>query len=268
MKPDIRDMADQGDDFVDLERMKIFTTHKMTIKALCKELSCSQTWAREHIIKNLEKRDKLYIKPSHIKYIFDVSDKEHGWENVYLNEEAIRKYLYEHTTFTRQTINIPLEKFVKDPKDYIKFLRKHSEDPLNAIYSGRGVTQTGKEILNAAILGSYNRKEVPPVNVEFPYEKFTFENLLSLKKKNLLDQLKPYNGHRKSDEMYYRLLFSEGAIKATIRVPDQNGVVGTKIMYLWNNDNIESYYGIPFILIPYATWLEINAEQEKQEDID
>ena len=265
------DFTDEELAFIEMARTKVFSTHQMTIESLCKELSCSQTWAREHIIKNLAEEDRLYIKPRYLRKIF--GNHDHGMEMIYLNEEAIRKYIYEHTTFSRQTILIPFEEFVDDIElvemRLFERFREDSEEPkcLKYIKSHLSdyVTPTGKEILEKALTDRDSRKKAPSVNVEFPYDKFALDNLLSLKKSNLISELRDYRGRRRSDEMYYRLLFRKGAIKATIEVPDQDGVIGTKIMYLPNNDKITSRHAIPWALIPYAAWLEINDEQEIQE---
>lgn len=241
------------DDVLDALR----TTHTIGTKRICESLKVSRTWVNKYISPHVH---SIYIsngivaeKTVSVRWT-KIAEKEIGRElkeTTWYHEQEFLDLLSQHITISKQMKKIPIEILYKDPDGYkskrelllneykIENRKKDSDKKklkqlqLELIkLAEESFNDGGKKLLADGLVEITKRKEAEPVSVEVP-EGFVRETLeywtTPHSEKNYGD----------SDEKVHRKFFREGYLKMVLELPDADGVVGKKVFYMRDLEELE-----------------------------
>ena len=266
------------------------TTHTLSTRMICEILKTYRPWVSKYI---LPKLDKIYLNSGYkgnsknsidINWVYAMSkvlDDETFSESAWYKKSDFEQLLKESlTSCTRQTIKVSSSMFVdkkfrneycmeykilenelNDLKEILKTKyspdlikqKKIINDNINSVYDMYIGSKIIKELKSKVSIDEYTvskRTLAKPENYSIPID---YNNFMAV------HDLKGYGG---IDELIYRKLFNNGAIKLIFNFKSENGDIGEKIFYLY--DNKDKIYriddGSPKWTVPYSFFLKYKKE--------
>lgn len=262
------------------------TTHTLSTRMICELLKTYRPWVTKYILPYL---DKIYLnsgrkgktsKSFGMNWVYIMSQvleneelSESAWYKTSDFESLMKKSL---TTCTRQTIRVSSTVFI-NPENRELFIslynniqevlqenkkRKYKEksmelyeekaklekqiDTLYDEFIGPEIMKKLKKYVSIEEYGISKRTLTEPVKYNMNWN---YNNLMAV------HDLKGYGG---IDELVYRNLFNTGAVKLVFNFVAQNGDIGEKIFYTYDETDKQYRFndGSPEWAVPYTFFLK------------
>lgn len=262
------------------------TTHTLSTRMICELLKTYRPWVTKYI---LPKLDKIYLNNGKMGN----SRKSFGMNWVYMasqvlnNDEITESAWYKTSDFeallkrslstcTRQTIKVSATIFMNE-HDRESFLARYNiiqedlqenkkkrytersmelskekadlEAQLEGLfdkYIGADIMKELKDVVSIEEYGISKRTLTPPLKYEMEWD---YHNFMAI------HDLKGYGG---IDELVYRDLFDNGAVKLVFNFVAPNGDIGEKVFYTYD-ENDKKYRlndGAPEWAVPYTFFIK------------
>lgn len=237
-------------------------THTMSVRDICQKMKASRSWCNRYVLPHV---DQIYLN-SNIRYNKQAALKVNWVQeaSIALNRDYMKdsiwcsaadfEALIERSIIgaTRQTRKLPLELLLKDPLAY-KARHEELKEKMDAAMAEARRSRKRADIQESLRLQKEYR------NLYFQFLNETGEKLLQNpprvaergkvprvnydgKIPEMDEWVAPHDlkGYGDTDEMIYRQLFSAGQIRIELAIPDADGVVGEKIYYVADPDQIRT----------------------------
>lgn len=232
-------------------------THTISTKGICESLKTSRTWVNRYILPHV---NSIYISNGIISgekvsvQWTKIAEREIGRELVettWFDTEEYLNLLSQHITVSRQTRKIPMEMLFKNPEEYImkrKLLEKEYEEEKRKknkdkaklqgiLYEAKKLeeecmSKSGKKVFTEGKTFITKRSDAEFMEIRVP-EDFVRQTLSSWTTPH---SEKDYGD---TDEKVHRKFFREGYLKIVLEMPDADGVLGKKVFYVKDPEEIE-----------------------------
>ncbi len=234
----------------------------MSTKDVCRALKCSRGWVHDFVRPNVpHMRAPRYL-------LSERPGDEDSAEIVWYSAPKLKDVVYDHARFFARTKRIPVENWVKSPAAWRAFFEQHERnvascierDPERALRIRRNadallmnelshhLDARGRELLSSSV-SAKKRKGVEEVRIApFPLDFSLWQTVADIK------------DYGDSDELVYRRLFREGAIRVQVEIPGSDGTKSKKVYYLPDPKPIAPLFERPekvVITVPYSAYLII-----------
>lgn len=235
----------------------------LSFRDACKILKCNRAWVSRYIRPNCL---HIYLSagagksPNYLQLAAARLDREMR-ESIWFNTAEFEALIKENiSSCTRQTIAVPIEWLIDADKIEMfqdEYKEKSSEirNAKNPFELARLIEQKKElikvylneigKVIYTNLPNKYKRTATSTVSIDIP--EFGLEELIAA------HDLKDYGD---SDEEIYRGLFTTGACRLEIKIPDQDGCVSKKIYYLNCNDGIDLRETVEVLPIAYADYIQ------------
>ena len=215
-------------DSIDDLKQAISQEYTITIRDACEILYVRRPWVHQFIRPFVQ---CVYVLPKQAKEL-GVS------ENIFFNTKDFKKRILDNISFSRRTIQLPVELFLKPEKqesvveEYDQLcaeldnIRSQSDPDHYAIHNIKRsiLSLIHENLLNPeeASFISVNEKKRVSYNLlpcEFQLDILTMRTIASFMKVG------------DSTEIISRWLFLKGAVRCELNLPDKNGLISKKVYY-------------------------------------
>lgn len=234
----------------------------LSFRDVCQILKCNRAWVSRYIRPNCL---HIYLSagagksPNYLQLAAARLDREMR-DSVWFNTAEFESLIKENiSSCTRQTIAVPIEWLID--ADKIELFQAEYKEKVLEIRNAKNPLELGKlieqkkkiiktylneigKIIYANLPNKYKRTATSTVTIDIP--EFDLEELIAA------HDLKNYGD---SDEEIYRGLFTAGACRLEIKIPDQDGCVSKKIYYLHCKDKIDLRGTVEVIPIAYEDYI-------------
>lgn len=241
-------------DSIDDLKQAISQEYTITIRDACEILYVRRPWVHQFIRPFVQ---CVYVLPKQAKEL-GVS------ENIFFNTKDFKKRILDNIFFSRRTIQLPVELFLKPEKqesvveEYDQLcaeldeIRSQSDPDHYAIHNIKKsiLSLIHENLLNPeeASFISVNEKKRVSYNLlpcEFQLDILTMRTIASFMKVG------------DSTEIISRWLFLKGAVRCELNLPDKNGLISKKVYYAMEREPVHP------ITIGYENYLLMQKENRK-----
>lgn len=217
-------------------------TYTLSLKAACKKLKCSRSWATKYIRPNVP---SIYIpngkgtgKPNYARMVSlaikkepDMSNNRYSNESIYLDKKAFNEYVLSCiTSCKKRSKSVFRTMFIKPDclEEYYRELLKIALDRKNNfsignLYLKYAKNEYVKKIIGPAEVYATNRTKAEFIDVPLPD--------VPIQDWKAVHDIMDYGD---VEETIYREMFKEGYIRVELKFPDQDGVIKNtgKVYYI------------------------------------
>lgn len=241
--------------------------YTISFRDICKMLKVSRSWVNRYIKPNV---DAIYLsngKAGGVPWTSVASvqlgrllNNESIW---FSKNQFVTLFKESVSSVTKQTKVVPYTYFMgKNADEYIcefnflenelndKIKKRFPEDEIQKVYDKmmschkKYIPENVYRMVEDGKANEYKRGETMHVTVDLPDISNYRRQLIAV------HDIKDYGD---TDEMIYRALFSKGAIRIVLSIPDKLGILSEKIYYIEDPSPLMSQGGLN-ILMKESTW--------------
>lgn len=234
----------------------------VSFRDICRILKCNRAWVSRYIRPNCLHiylssgvgKSQNYLQLAAARLGREMRD------SIWFKTEEFENLIKENiASCTRQTIVIPIEWLIKKDKieefrvAYKKIMEeiKDAKNPLiltRLLEQKKALVKSYRNeigcVVYAKLPNKYKRTATAATEISVP--EFDLKDLVAV------HDLKSYGD---TDEEIYRSLFSAGACRVEIKIPDLDGCISKKIYYLYCKDGIDLKETVEAIPIAYEDYV-------------